>query len=286
MNWGGQMNIAVLRTFLAIVETRNLSRAAERLNVTQSTVTARLNGLEEDLGQTLLHRRKSGAELTASGFRFERYAQLMVDLWRQARQEASLPSHVDVVCNFGCHFDLWAQFGQSVFDDIRQSQSNASLAIWPGEQGDLDRWLGTGLIDAALCYAPTLAETWTAQTLREDRLVLVSTEQRRLMRSDPAYIYVDFGEEFRRSHAETYPDADTPMTLFGCAAWALDHLLTIGGSAYLPERLIESALTEGRLHRVPAAPEFVRRTYLVVNKSVLDSWTWLDPVLDRIQRST
>lgn len=274
------MNIAVLRTFLAIVETRNLSRAAEMLNVTQSTVTARLNGLEDDLGQVLFHRRKSGAELTAAGFRFERYAQLMVDLWRQARQEASLPSHVDMVCNFGCHFDLWPELGQKLFDTVRRIHPNAALAVWPGEQADLDRWLGTGLVDAALCYAPTLTESWTARPLRQDRLLLVSTEPRQLMRSDPAYIYVDSGEEFRRSHAEAYPDADTPLALFGSAAWALDHLLAVGGSAYLPERLIPTLLSGGQLHRVTGAPEFIRRTYLAINNSVLDRWNWLEAVIE------
>lgn len=276
------MNIAVLRTFLAIVETRNLSRAAEMLNVTQSTITARLNGLEEDLGQSLFHRRKSGAELTAAGFRFERYAQLMVDLWRQARQEASLPSHVDMVCNFGCHFDLWAEFGQKLFDNVRRIQPNAALAIWPGEQADLDRWLGTGLVDAALCYAPTLTESWTARALRRDLLLLVSTEKRQMMRSDPAYIYVDSGEEFRRSHAEAYPDADTPLAMFGSSTWALDHLLTVGGSAYLPRRLIVDHLACERLHPVPNAPEFVRRTYLVVNNSVIDRWSWLEAAIKDI----
>ncbi|MDH3604499.1 MAG: LysR family transcriptional regulator, partial [Candidatus Tectomicrobia bacterium] len=86
------MNITALKTFLAIVETGNLVRAAEHLNVTQSTVTARVSNLEHDLGQRLFHRRKSGAELTTSGFKFQRYAQQMTDLWRQARQETSLPA--------------------------------------------------------------------------------------------------------------------------------------------------------------------------------------------------
>ena len=36
------MNLYEIRTFLAIVETGQLNRAAEQLNVTQSTVTARL----------------------------------------------------------------------------------------------------------------------------------------------------------------------------------------------------------------------------------------------------
>ena len=57
------MHLAALQTFLAIVETGSLVRASQRLNVTQSTVTARLKGLEAELGQTLLYRQKSGAQI-------------------------------------------------------------------------------------------------------------------------------------------------------------------------------------------------------------------------------
>ena len=95
------MNISVINTFLAIAERGQMNRAAEQLHVTQSTVTTRLNNLEAELGQTLFHRRKSGAELTSAGFRFRRYAQLMVDTWRQARQETALPTDIDTTFNLG-----------------------------------------------------------------------------------------------------------------------------------------------------------------------------------------
>ncbi len=48
------MNLVNLETFLKIVETGSLVRASEALNVTQSTVTARMKSLENELGQTLL----------------------------------------------------------------------------------------------------------------------------------------------------------------------------------------------------------------------------------------
>ena len=95
------MNLAELQTFLAIVETGSLVRASEKLNITQSTVTARLKGLESELGRTLLHRHKSGAELTAAGLKFKRYAEVMSELWRQARLETALPPSVDTVFKIG-----------------------------------------------------------------------------------------------------------------------------------------------------------------------------------------
>ena len=80
------MNIAAFQTFLAVVETGNLSKAAEQLHVTQSTVTTRLDVLEETLGQKLLVRSRRGAELTKAGFAFQRHAELMVQAWEQARK--------------------------------------------------------------------------------------------------------------------------------------------------------------------------------------------------------
>ena len=128
------MNLASLKTFLAIVESGNLNRAAEMLHVTHSTVNARLNTLEEELGQSLFHRRKSGAELTAAGFRFERYAQLMNDLWRQAQQETALPADINSVCNLGCHPDLWQGWGEVLFSESMEAESDIATSAWPGEQ--------------------------------------------------------------------------------------------------------------------------------------------------------
>ncbi len=274
------MNQQTLKTFLTIIETRNLNHAANKLNVTQSTVSARLNALEQELGQTLFHRKKSGAELTSAGFKFERYATLMTDLWRQAKQETALPNKVKYVCNFGCHPELWTGLAKTFFQQVRNNEPNAALSIWQGEQDSLTRWLNTGLIDAAICYSPTLQENWTAKILHRERLILVSTKRRKLMRWDPAYVYVDYGEEFRRNHAATYPDGDTPMTVLNSAAWALDYLLENSGSAYLPEHLIHEHLINKRLHTVTKAKEFKRNVYLVSDTGSTQAWTWLDKLVD------
>jgi len=268
-----------LRTFLTVVETGSLVRAATRLNVTPSTVTTRLSALERKLGQELLIRRKSGAELTSAGFKFLRYAQLMTDLWRQARQEAALPAEMESVCNLGCHFDLWAGVGRAFFERLRTDHPRVAVAAWPGEQPDMDRWLGSGLVDAVFCYSPSLREPWTAQPLGADRLVLVSTVPRGRVRWDSRYVYVDFGEAFRRAHATAYPDGDTPTVVFGCAAWALDHILAWGGSAYLPDRLAKPHIAAGRLHPVPDTPTFERTAYFVADKTAAARWPWLETLL-------
>ena len=105
------MNIVTLETFLAVVQVGNLNKAAEQLNVTQSTVTTRLDVLEEALGQKLLVRSRRGAELTKAGFVFLRHAELVAQAWEQARKAVGLPRGFSGMFSFACHFDLWEGFG-------------------------------------------------------------------------------------------------------------------------------------------------------------------------------
>ena len=276
------MNLSTLTTFLTVIETGNFNRAAERLNVTQSTVTARVNALEAEIGQVLILRLKSGAELTSAGFKFRRYAELMTQIWRQARQETALPETVQGSCNIGCQFDLWTGAGREWFDGLRHSDRRIAVSAWPGEQTDIDRWLSTGLVDVALCFAPKIQEGWSVRPLFEDRLRLVSTVRRKFVRWDENYIYVDMGDEFRRAHAAAYPDGDTPAVTFGSASWALDHMLRHGGSGYLPQRLVEAELESGVLHLVAGAPEFSRRAYIVWNTTAARQWPWFEPSLNSV----
>ena len=83
------MKIAAIQTFLSVVRTRNLISAAEELNVTQSAVSARLDALEESLGQTLLVRSRKGAKLTKAGFAFLGQA-------KQSPTPGKMPKHAQV----------------------------------------------------------------------------------------------------------------------------------------------------------------------------------------------
>ena len=101
------MNIAAIQTFLAVVRCRNLNRAAEQLNVTQSAVTARLDTLEQALGAQLLVRSRKGATLTKAGFAFLEQAEVITRTWDNARARANLPRGVTRLFSFVCDPGLW-----------------------------------------------------------------------------------------------------------------------------------------------------------------------------------
>ena len=276
------MNIAAAQTFLAILETGSMVRAAERLNVTQSTVTARIKGLEQALGQPLFLRRKTGIQLTDAGAKFRHYAAAMTSLWRQAQQETGRSRGVHTVCNIGCHLDLWPGLGRCLFDEIDAAHAGGALTAWPGVPSELGGWLSAGLVNLVLAYQPFARLGHTARILTSERLVLVSSRAGTAPRSDPGYVYVDCGDEFGRQHAAAYADTATARISFGSAVWALGHLLAKGGSGYLPERLAAPHLASGALHRVAGAPAFARPVYLVTNDAAAAGWPWLDAFVARM----
>jgi DNA-binding transcriptional LysR family regulator len=80
------MNISSAKAFLAVVSQKSLSKAAEILYLTQSTVSFQLKTLEEELGLTLIERRKGYRQiaLTPKGQEFILIAEQFVQIWNEA----------------------------------------------------------------------------------------------------------------------------------------------------------------------------------------------------------
>ncbi len=276
------MNITSLQTFLAIVETGSLVRASHKMNVTQSTVTARLKALEEDIGQVLLNRQKSGTTLTPAGTKFLRYAKIMTGIWRQAKFETGMPAGFDAVCAFGCDTELWHSSGQQFFDSVTSNHKNIALSVQQGSSSELEEWLSAGVIDVVITFEAVARGNQTVHELSPEELVLYADRPGAPMKFDPNYIFVDHGADFRQQHAQAYHDAYIARISFDSAIWALEHLLRSSGTAYLPRALAASYVDAGQLFEVQDAPVFFRKKCMVVNDSIADNWSWFPTVVAEV----
>lgn len=257
------MDIDLARTFLAIVETGNFNRAAERLNITQSTVSMRVKALEDLLGRSLFVRSKSGTKPTAAGFQFHRYATTLVRAWEQARQEVALPSSFQAVLSIGGQFTLWDQLLLRWIPWVRQAVPDMAVRAEVGLSEGLMRQVMEGLLDIAVMYTPQSRPGLTIEELLRQRLVLVSSNEKSAAPHDPGYVFVDWGPEFQASHSQAYPDLETPALSVSHGPLGLQHILDNGGSGYFPLRTIAPYLRQGNLHLVAGAHEFERPVYMV-----------------------
>jgi DNA-binding transcriptional LysR family regulator len=78
-----------LETFAKAAELNSFTAAAQALGLTQPAVSQRVQALEQDLGVALFHRHGGHVLPTAAGQRLYAYAQRILDLHREARQEVT-----------------------------------------------------------------------------------------------------------------------------------------------------------------------------------------------------
>jgi LysR family transcriptional regulator, cell division regulator len=78
---------AEIKYFVEVAKTRNISRAAERLGITQPTLSLAIRKLEGSIGTPLLIRTKAGVELTRSGHKFVVQARSLLDEWDKIKAD-------------------------------------------------------------------------------------------------------------------------------------------------------------------------------------------------------
>lgn len=82
-----QLSRRRLTAFMTVAATLNFTRAAKRLGLTQSALSHRIQGLEHDLGVTLLNRSNRGVQLTEAGTRLLRFCQTASNLEEEVLAE-------------------------------------------------------------------------------------------------------------------------------------------------------------------------------------------------------
>lgn len=95
---------AELHYFIEVANTLNVSRAAERLGISQPTLSLAIQRLETSFGVPLLIRTKSGVKLTHAGSKLVLQARYLVSEWERIRADA-LKEETEIRgrYTFGCH---------------------------------------------------------------------------------------------------------------------------------------------------------------------------------------
>ncbi|HEX7054305.1 MAG TPA: LysR family transcriptional regulator [Burkholderiales bacterium] len=258
------MDIALARTFLEIVRSGNFARAAERLHVTQTAVSVRVQTLEEQLGGRLFVRSKAGATLTRAGEQFLRIAPLLVQLWERARHQVAAPPGVRAVLSLGGELSLWNPFLLDWLVWMRRSAPQLGVRAQVRLPEELMSQVAEGVIDIAVMYAPQQRPGLKIELIAKEKLVLVTTRRR------PAgaptaedYVYVDWGPDFAAHHDLSFPQLSNAGTYVDLGPLGLQFILNAGGSGYFRAQAVAPYLKSGRLKLVRGAPEFMFPAYAV-----------------------
>lgn len=256
------MDTELARTFLAVIAGGSFVAAAQRLHVTQSTVSTRIQRLEETLGAELFVRNKAGTTLTPAGQQFQRHASLLTRTVEQARQEIGIASGYRATLTVGGRMGLWEGLLLRWLPIFAALAPDVAVRAIIGFEEDLMQAMVEGRADIGVMYTPHARPGLRIEPLLEEQLVLVSTREDPPAEPGPDYVYVDWGPEFFAHHSLAFPNFTGAALTVNIGWLGLQRILVHGGTGYFPTRLIRDDELAGRLHRVAAAPEFRLPSYL------------------------
>jgi len=93
-----------ISNFLATYPCKTINQASNKLEISQPALSESLKRLEQDLGQILFYRSRSGIELTPSGQVFLKKAQTLMEAYNGLDiSDASVKNFGSRVITIGCH---------------------------------------------------------------------------------------------------------------------------------------------------------------------------------------
>ena len=258
------MDIELLRTFLEVSRTRHFGQAAEAMFLTQAAVSARIKALEQMLGVRLFDRIKRDIQLTPEGNRLVSRADLLISEWRKIRQEVNAGGAKQQL-SIGGSLRLWDVFLEDWLIRMRTDLPDIALIAESHTPELLTRKLLDGVLDVVFMLEPPQLEVLQIKDIGGLTLRLVSDRSRLSLEQALAknYLMVDWGLTHALHHRRLFPDAPEPMTRLASGTMALQYMLALGGSAYLPEHIAEPAVTAKQLFWVEDAPVIKHRAHAV-----------------------
>ncbi|WP_113553689.1 LysR family transcriptional regulator [Hyphomicrobiales bacterium] len=255
------MQVELIETFLDLMESRSFNRTAERLNLTQSTVSHRVKALEAQFNRKLFTRNKGGTVPTAAGLRFLDYAKALQNQWHEATRAVTNAGALERSMRLGVQHDLAEAFAGEWMATIRRELPGIEIYMEADYSNQMNRDLGAGDLDLAILYTPHYLPDLYYERIGDLHYVMVSTEAQMLaeIRSE-SYIRSSYSPGFDRAHRLALPHLSAALLAAGQNMAITRLLRTLGGSAYVTAATTERLADDGfaaRVHDAPVIPQTV-----------------------------
>ncbi|WP_042198655.1 LysR family transcriptional regulator [Paenibacillus camerounensis] len=278
-----------LFTFLVVVEAGSFTRAAQKLDYAQSSITAQIQALEIELGQPLFDRIGKKIMLTDAGRRLLPYAQEISRM--HALAEGALRSETELsgVLRIGAPESLAAFRLPGIIKEFRMSHPQVRITLKPGVCWELTEMARTGELDLVFLLQPdTEYKDLTCETLIQVEMTLVAPldhpltalqevmpldlKQETILHTEAGCTYRTLFERHLNSHG-VYPDPNLEF-------WSIEAIkqcvMSGLGISFLPLITVRNELSEGKLARLNWNDESQR----VATQMAYHNKKWVSPALD------
>jgi len=260
------MQIDLIDTFLDLCETRSFNRSAERLGLTQSTVSARVAALETAIGARLFDRSRAGTDLSPEGKRFEPHARALRHEWNEARRRIQIPQGAAHLVRMGIQNDLAALYLGDWVAGFRRALPQTAFYIEPDYSNQMCADLLTGILDFAVMFSPKPHPDLHFESVGEVVYTMVSSDTGTMAEITPArFVFGHFSPAFAEMHRQLTPELTAAPVSVGQSGSVVSLLNAMGGAGYVLERTGESMIATGRFQPVVDAPVLRQPVYAALH---------------------
>lgn len=163
---GISMEIRVLNYFLTVAREENITRAAEKLHLTQPTLSRQLKEMEDTYGTQLFVRGARRITLTDEGILLRRRAEEILSLVEKTENE--LLAHDEVITGnirIGAGESPHFQYIMDIVKEVQLTYPSIHVHVITGDGGSILDYLSRGLIDFAFGYGDLNPEIYEQRHL-------------------------------------------------------------------------------------------------------------------------
>ncbi|MGQ7889279.1 LysR family transcriptional regulator [Paenibacillus sp. WC2504] len=171
------MEIRDMHIFLTVANEGSITRAAEKLEYVQSSISIRIQQLENELNTALFIRQRQGVRLTTSGQILKSYVEKILSLTQEAEQVVSDRSTPQGPLRIGCLETTAAIRLPNILADYHRSYPEVDLTLKTGNTDELAKLVLKFELDGAFVSAPIEHEELETTEIGYEELVLVTGGQ-------------------------------------------------------------------------------------------------------------
>jgi DNA-binding transcriptional LysR family regulator len=168
-----RMNLRFVEAFYWAVSLKSVTRAAEKLFITQSALSSRLAALEEELGVLLLDRRDKQFRVTIVGTRFFAYAQRLLEMQRQIKAELGADASRSLLLRIGAIESVVHSWLSDWLQQMRANHPAFELELTVETTPLLIEQLRRGTLDLVFAALPAGGDGVRMRTLQPMEMVFV-----------------------------------------------------------------------------------------------------------------
>lgn len=168
------LDIALVRTFVAVADSNNMTIAAERLHLTQGAVSQQIRRLEESIDCKLFNRHRRMLRLSGQGAKFLKHANDLLELNDGIINDITAPAIGGTIC-LGIPYDLVTPYLPLMLQGFSDVYPEIDIALSCEASGNLIAMVANGDLDIAIVEEP--ADSISGECLRTERLVWIGSKK-------------------------------------------------------------------------------------------------------------